>query len=67
VFASGPRERLWEILDINLRDKRQAWVLGPDGGYTQLHPEEGASGPEAIGTHQTLMNLALQRANAQDL
>ena len=64
VFASGPRERLWEILDINLRDKRQAWVLGPDGAYTRLQPDEGVGGPEGIGTHQTLMDLALERANA---
>ena len=33
VFAAGPRERLWEILDICLRDQRQAWVLEPDGKY----------------------------------
>ncbi len=64
VFASGPKGRLWEIFDINLRDKREAWVLGPDGKYVQLHPDEGASGPEGVGTHQTLMDLALERANA---
>lgn len=64
VFASHLKQRLWEILDINLRDKRQAWVLGSDGSYTQLHPEEGATGPEAVGTHRTLMELAVDRANA---
>jgi polyphosphate kinase len=63
VFASGLRERLWEILDICLRDRREAWVLGPDGKYVQLHPENGASGPEGVGTHQMLMNLAEERAS----
>ena len=63
VFAVDPKQRLWEILDICLRDQRQAWVLGSDGKYTQLHPEEGATGPEAVGTHQTLMELALARAD----
>jgi polyphosphate kinase len=63
VFASDPKQRLWEILDICLRDRRQAWVLGPDGKYTQLQPEDGASGPESDGTHQTLMELALARAD----
>ena len=63
VFASVPKERLWEILDICLRDRREAWVLGSDGKYLQLHPEEGASGPESVGTHQTLMNLAEDRAS----
>jgi len=63
VTASGPKERLWEILDICLRDKRQAWVLGPDARYVQLRPEEGASGPEGVGMHETLMKLATERAN----
>ncbi len=63
VFASGLKERLWEILDTCLRDRREAWVLGPDAKYVQLHPENGASGPEGVGTHQTLMNLAVERAS----
>jgi polyphosphate kinase len=62
VFAADPKQRLWEILDICLRDQRQGWVLDSDGKYVQLHPEEGASGPEGVGTHQTLMELALARA-----
>ena len=62
VFAEDPKQRLWEILDICLRDRRLAWVLGPDGNYVQLHPDEAASGPEHVGTHQTLMDLALARA-----
>jgi polyphosphate kinase len=61
VFASEPKQRLWKVLDTCLRDKRQAWVLGPDAKYTQLHPEEGASGPEGVGTHQTLMDHALDQ------
>jgi polyphosphate kinase len=63
VFASGPKQRLWEILDICLRDQRQAWVLNPDAKYIQLHPQEGATDPESVGTHQTLMDLALARAD----
>jgi polyphosphate kinase len=64
VFDPHLKERLWEILDINLRDRREAWVLDPDGKYTQVRPEEGATGPEGVGTHQTLMNLALERVQA---
>jgi polyphosphate kinase len=63
VFASGPKQHLWEILDICLRDQKQAWVLNPDTKYVQLHPEEGATDPESVGAHQTLMNLALARAD----
>ncbi len=62
IFAAGPKQRLWEILDICLRDQREAWVLEPDGKYEQLRPASGSVGPEANGTHQTLMNLALARA-----
>jgi len=63
VFAAGPKQRLWEILDICLQDKRQAWVLGANGKYVQLHPEEGATGPQGVGVHQTLMDLTLARAD----
>ena len=33
VFAAGPKQRLWEILDFCLRDQREAWALEPDGKY----------------------------------
>jgi polyphosphate kinase len=62
ILAAGPKQRLWEILDVCLRDQREAWVLEPDGAYEQLRPASGSTGPEANGTHQTLMDLALARA-----
>jgi polyphosphate kinase len=61
VLATGPKQRLWEILDICLRDQREAWVLEPDGRYEQLRAKEGATGPEGRGTHQTLMDLTRAR------
>jgi polyphosphate kinase len=64
ILAPGPKQRLWEILDICLRDEREAWVLGADAQYVQLQPTEGAHGPEASGTHQALMDLARARATA---
>jgi polyphosphate kinase len=57
VTATTPKERLWEILDICLRDQRQAWILNSDGRYSQLHAETSGEGPEAAGTHATLMEL----------
>jgi polyphosphate kinase len=63
VWSEPLKQRLWEVLDICLRDRRQAWVLESDGKYVQLHPDAGAIGPEAAGTHQTLMDLAFARAN----
>jgi len=57
VFANGAKERLWTILDICLHDQRQAWILGQDGRYNQLQPDGNSESPQAVGTHQTLMDL----------
>jgi polyphosphate kinase len=62
VTAPGPKQRLWEILDICLRDRRQAWVLNSDGSYAQLCSEGAGEGPEAVGTHLTLMELTRRRS-----
>jgi polyphosphate kinase len=62
VLDAGAKARLWDVLDICLRDRRQAWVLGEDGTYRQLRPDEDTAGPEAHGTHDALMKLARERA-----
>ena len=67
VLDRRAKERLWETLDICLRDQRQAWVLGSDGAYTQLRAvDRGYEGPELVGTHKTLMNIALHRSERLD-
>jgi polyphosphate kinase len=53
------RARLWEILQVCLDDRRNAWELRPDGSYLQLMPTD--DGPGAEGTHATMMRLALAR------
>ena len=54
------RARLWEILDVCLADRRQAWEMQADGSYVQLSPEPGrTAGSE--GTQETLMRRALAR------
>ncbi len=62
VVSRHGRERLWEILDIALRDQRQAWIMNSSGGYEQLHPHEQSGGPEAIGTQQALIELTQRRS-----
>jgi polyphosphate kinase len=57
------RERLWEILDVSLRDQRQAWIMDSEGRYSQLHPSSHGEGPESKGTHQALMELTRRRVN----
>ena len=64
VLAHIPRQRLWTILDICLHDTRQAWVLGSDGNYSQIHPDKDLEGPESLGTQQELMSLAHLRIGA---
>jgi polyphosphate kinase len=64
VLVDSLKERLWNFLDVCLRDRRQAWVLAADGSWSQLKPEGEADSAESLGTHQVLMNLA--RAQAED-
>jgi len=66
VIDPEAKQKLWEVLDICLRDRRQAWVLGEDGTYSKLQPAgandgDAMEGPEALGTHATLMDLARRR------
>jgi polyphosphate kinase len=66
VSSRSARERLWEILDVGLRDRRQAWQMDADGNYTQLRPTASAEGPESLGSQRTLMDLTRQQLS-QDL
>jgi polyphosphate kinase len=62
VEERAHRERLWEILDVSLRDDRQAWDLQGDGSYMQRIPSPDAEGPTVLGTHAWLMDVARRRA-----
>jgi polyphosphate kinase len=61
VLNADAKARLWEVLDICLRDRREAWVLDEEGRYSQLHPD-GAN--DARGTHEALMELARRRCES---
>ena len=61
VTAMTARERLWEILDVLLRDRRQAWTMNSDGTYQRLEPDGPPDGPERLGTHEALMRLIGER------
>ncbi len=62
VETRGLRERLWEILQIELNDHRQAWDMRPDGTYA-LRDASGLDAEDSRleGTHQTLMRLTRER------
>ena len=51
------REQLWQILDVLLRDRRQAWTMQTDGTYTREEPDPVSGGPESVGSHETLIRL----------
>ena len=38
-------------------------AMNPDGSYTRLQPETDGDGPESLGTHQFLMELARRSAD----
>ena len=54
----GHRQRLWEILQVNLADRRSAWDLLPDGTYVQRQPRPGDK-----GTQDLLMDLTRERCS----
>jgi polyphosphate kinase len=64
VLAAAGKQKLWEILDACLRDRRQAWTLDAHGRYTRLHPEGDGQRPETLGAQQILMNLTRERMSA---
>lgn len=69
ILGRPERERLWEILQIGLHDRRQAWDMQPDGSYVRRSTDAmPAEHPDAIGTHQRLMALTLDaQRNAERL
>jgi polyphosphate kinase len=63
VTAVGPKERLWEILEVCLRDQRQAWLLEEDGCYRRDCSRSTGETDDVITTHSTLMDLTRRRAH----
>jgi len=60
VLDRALRERLWEILQLYLKDQRQTWDMNSDGNYKQRSP---ASQPTTeVGVQAQLMALAKQKA-----
>ena len=62
VDARPLRERLWEVLEVQLADQRNAWEMQPDGGYVQLHAGKGATSVARQGSHATMMKRTTMRS-----
>jgi polyphosphate kinase len=61
VASRALRERLWEVLQVQLEDERTAWEMQPDGSYVRLKAGEAASEVARDGTHLTLMKRTRAR------
>jgi polyphosphate kinase len=61
VMVRALRERVWEVLQVQLEDRRNAWQMQPDGSYARLHAEKGASEVALEGSHVTLMKRTRAR------
>ena len=61
IFDRALKERLWEILEVSLGDRRQAWIMQSDGNYRQA--TASGDGDEAgTGTHARLMEVTRRRS-----
>lgn len=56
VLDRNLKEKCWEILQLFIKEKRQAWNMNSDGSY---HREESND----IGIHQTMMQMAKSRVS----
>jgi polyphosphate kinase len=64
ILWRASKEKLWGILDVYLRDRRQAWVLGTDAHYSRLTPDGSSDEFALLGAHEALMEMMRRRANA---
>lgn len=55
ILDRGLKEKLWEILQLYMKEQRQAWKMISDGSYSKKPSED-------VGIHQTLMQTAKSRA-----
>lgn len=61
ILEPALQQRLRQILEVMLEDRRQAWDLGSNGVYVQRKPDPAR--PETLqGTHQRLMEIARKDA-----
>ncbi|MFO1407171.1 MAG: polyphosphate kinase 1 [Steroidobacteraceae bacterium] len=55
------RERLWEVIEVQLEDRRNAWELAADGSYRRPADDPEATETGRDGTHVTLMKRTRSR------
>ncbi len=58
IYERSLKEKLWESLQLIIKDHRQVWDMDSKGNYTQRKSE-------AVGYHQKLIDLTKQRLKAE--
>ncbi len=59
VYDRSLRERLWELIQLHLKDQRQTWEMNSNGDYLQRTGGD-------TGLHHQLMSAARQRSAVVD-
>jgi polyphosphate kinase len=55
ILERSLKEKIWETIQLNLKDQRQTWEMNSSGNYVQRKSSD-------VGIQQQLMNLSKQRA-----
>ena len=58
IEEPAQREKVWEVLQVMLEDRRQVWEGQADGTYIQRKPLDPT---QDVGTHQKIMNFTKLR------
>ncbi len=62
------RERLWQILQMHLNDRRQQWRMASDGAYSRASTAGVAENSDAlVGPHVLLMRQTFDAQHARSL
>jgi polyphosphate kinase len=60
VQSAGLRDRMQQVIDVNLADDELAWEMASDGTYHRVERRLG------VNTHETLQHLARERSKRQE-
>lgn len=59
IYDRSLKEKLWEILQLCLKDQRQAWDMDSKGDYVQRKTD-------SVGVHQKLIDLTRSRVKVEE-
>lgn len=57
IEAKHARRKIWDFLNLLLKDQRQTWDMNPDGAYTRRTPKRADGKNAEIGVQAKLIEL----------